>query len=96
MIRASALSALGARPVVYGTEADYRKLSDDQRLYFQPYGKHRANAPRGWREEQEWRIAGDVLLEKLPREDVQLFVRTRCEALQIARRFPWSVFWFAN
>ncbi|QDV28121.1 hypothetical protein [Aureliella helgolandensis] len=96
MIRASALSALGARPVVYGTEADYRKLSDDQRPYFQPHGKHRANAPRGWREEQEWRIVGDVLLEKLPREDVQLFVRTRCEALQIARRFPWSVFWFAN
>ncbi|RJP73694.1 MAG: hypothetical protein C4524_14350 [Candidatus Zixiibacteriota bacterium] len=52
-----ALMQLGARPVVYGDEADWELLPDAERPYFQALGgKH------DWREEKEWRVRGDVRL----------------------------------
>lgn len=89
LIDRDALEGLGARPVIYGDEIDYARLPAAQKPYFQPLGKE----PQQWAQEREWRLLGDLDLSVLPGDAVRLFVRTRIEALHMARIFSWPVLW---
>lgn len=77
------LFALGARPVIYAVEALYEDLSDDLRYLFQLHGSR----TRNWAEEREWRIAGDLVFEKISREEMFVIVPTGEQATIISQRF---------
>lgn len=93
MIRREVLERLGARPVIYGEEADYKQLADHDKPYFQPRGKKSTRNNQDWTIEREWRVLGDLVFAELPRDSILVFVATRAEAQQFARRFPWAVVW---
>ncbi|MCR9291785.1 MAG: hypothetical protein NXI32_03640 [bacterium] len=88
LISRRALQALGAKPVIYGSEADFRQLSADQRPFYQPRG-----TKQDWTQELEWRVVGDVDLSALPRDSIRLFTETREQAQRLAERYAWPVFW---
>jgi hypothetical protein len=91
------LEQLGARPVCYGSEADYDALPVEQRPYFQPSSRVKRGADSSsslsWSEEREWRLLGDLMLEQLPAGGLAVFVRTRREAEQLSRCAPCPVLW---
>jgi hypothetical protein len=89
LVARQALVQAGAKPVIYGADADFCALNDQDQPFFQPWG----TSTFRWSEEQEWRVLGDLRLHQLSYEAVCLFVRTRREAQQLARRFQWPVFW---
>jgi hypothetical protein len=77
---------MGARPVQYGGEAEFRQLLETERAYFQfvsPKGKD-------WRVEEEWRVMGDVDLRMLDAKDVIVWVMQDSEigVIQGVSRFP--------
>ena len=76
---------VAVRPVIYGTEADYRQLAAADRDYFQPLG-----GKLDWSQEREWRHLGDLDLRRLPPAAVVAFVRSRGEAAQFGSVFTVS------
>jgi hypothetical protein len=93
LVRQEVLQGLGARPVVYGDEADFKLLADDDKPYFQPLGKKNTRHHQDWSIEREWRLFGDLNFADLPRESIIVFVATRAEAQQVARHCQWNVIW---
>lgn len=97
LVRRDAMEQLGARPVCYGSEADYEALPANMRPYFQPASRvKRGAAPSpdlSWSEEREWRLLGDLALDHLPAGGLLVFVRTRREAEQLSRCVPCPVLW---
>ena len=88
LIRRDLLKQLGARPVVYGDESTFAGLPTADQCFFQPVGKK-----QDWSQEREWRLAGQLHLDRLPAGSLCLFVSSRKEALQLARLSRWSVLW---
>jgi hypothetical protein len=80
-----------ARPVIYGSQAEYAKLSHDDQVFFQP-----VETSVDWSVEQEWRVVGDIDLRLLPTEGVTVFTRFRAEAQQLAGHSPFPVVWVAD
>ena len=91
-IRQCWLERRGARPVRYGDEAMWTRLTASQRPFFQ-YSKTRGDGDHttDWSEEREWRYPGDVDLSCLTHDDALLFVPSRGEAEVLARISPWPV-----
>lgn len=87
-IRKSWLQEQGARPVVYGDEARWDSLADDERPFFQ---LNREFAKVDWSQEEEWRIVGDLDLRKVPVGMGAVFVSTLTDANQIAAFSRWPV-----
>ena len=80
---------LGARPVIYGNEADWKNLSSEQRPFFQL-----ANSKNGkldWTVEQEWRLPGNLDLNQFPLNAVVVFVESPPEAELIAALSRWPI-----
>ncbi|MEM7477736.1 MAG: hypothetical protein AAF483_22330 [Planctomycetota bacterium] len=88
LIRRSALEEIGCRPVIYGESDERDDLAEVEKPFFQARGK-----TMDWTQEQEWRLVGDLDLNKLDRNDVRLFVETRDQAYQMTRCYPWTVIW---
>jgi len=93
LVRREALERLGARPVIYGDEAEFKQLAEDDKPYFQPRGTKSTRNHQDWTSEREWRLFGDLIFAEIPRESKIVFVATRMEAQQVARRCPWPVLW---
>lgn len=93
LVRRDALQQYGARQVIYGNDADFGKLTNSDKPFFQPLLRRTSKSPEAWSEEREWRVAGDVHLRALPVDSVVLFVRTQIEAQQFSRYAPWPVIW---
>ncbi len=55
--------SIGAKPVIYGNDEVYKKLSKSERAFYQPNGNGKK-----WHEECEWRYIGDFNLKKLSRD----------------------------
>lgn len=70
----------GIRPVKYGTDKDYRKMSKSERPFFQNKGEK-----GDWRPEREWRLIGDLDLKKVPATKLRIVVRTPKEAKSLSR-----------
>jgi hypothetical protein len=76
---------LGARPVVYGEERDWDLMPETERPFFQAMGgKH------DWREEQEWRIQGEVRLKDFAPDEI-LVLAAGEGARRLRRRSPYRV-----
>jgi hypothetical protein len=86
------LVAHGARPVIYGQDDDFDKLAPDDRPFFQ---RHFSQLPAGnlldWSPEQEWRILGDIRLDRLDPSFVFLFVPNLAEAWMLRGASRWPI-----
>jgi len=74
------LMELGARPVIYGTPADFDNLEERDRPFFQMADSR----SRYWRDEREWRVVGDVALKVLGENEMALFVPRQTECRELA------------
>ncbi len=77
-IKAETALEYGIKPVIYGDETDYARLSERQKPYFQPVGKRRQ-----WIEEREYRFIGDFDLNRLPEGSFVAVVPTKKEAVEV-------------
>lgn len=78
-IRRRALEQLGARPVIYGDDSLWQALPEPERPWFQQRFSGRSRRQIDWSEEREWRVAGNVVLAQLERDDVIVFCRESAE-----------------
>jgi hypothetical protein len=83
-IRRQWVSQLGGRPVDYRPESEAVHLSPQELAFYQPNKPH-------WRAEREWRLIGDMRLERLPSAMAFLFVPTLAEARQLQPISHWPV-----
>jgi hypothetical protein len=72
--------SLGIRPVIYGEEPDFKKLSDCDKPFFQSLG----NSDVDWRSEREWRCIGDLDLTIIPSDKIIFLAFRKQEALSLA------------
>ena len=84
------LTRVGTKPVTYGENATWSRLTASERPFFQ---KSRSDAaqPVDWTIEKEWRHIGDVNLQSLPQSAGLLFVPHNHEAVHLASFSPWPV-----
>jgi hypothetical protein len=82
-----------ARPVIYGDDLTWHRLSPDERPFFQR--RKTRPTPTGqqisWSDEWEWRHMGDVDLRSLPASRGLVFVPSDQAAGVIARISRWPV-----
>ncbi len=83
-----AAKRIGAEKVIYGNSEERSKLAEDQRYRFQASG-----TTYDWTAEQEWRLAGDLDLNKLDRQDVIIFVAndTAADRVSLVNRSNWTI-----
>lgn len=87
-IRRGALERLGARAAIYGSAADWDRLADVDRPYFQLNSE---SARVDWSIEQEWRFRGDLDLTSFAPDDVMLFVPNVASARRLYPHAPWPI-----
>ena len=81
----------GARPVIYGTDADWARLEMEDRPFFQ-FTPDSADSHRiDWRTESEWRRVGDLDLRTIPLDAIRVFVPTYEIALHFAPLSRWPI-----
>ena len=92
-IRREWLQARGAKPVLYGDDAQWERLSPSEQPFFQlKTTRSRGGAKTiDWSHEAEWRVPHDIDLSEASRDDLRLFVPTQAEARQLAATSPWPV-----
>jgi len=77
----------GARPVIYGEIADFERLPQEERPFFQL-----AKSGVGdWTQEMEWRILGDLNLEAFETQELALLLPSQQEAISMSKTCPWRV-----
>jgi hypothetical protein len=87
-IRREAITRLGGRPVVYGSEPDWERLPDHDRPWFQRFDPGHGLDTRP---EREWRVTADIDLHALPGNSCCLFVDSEDAAKAFRRHSPWPV-----
>ena len=92
-IRSEWLQSRGAKPVLYGDDAQWMTLPNSDRPFFQlKTTRARGGAKTiDWSQEAEWRVPQDVDLSEASPDDLLLFVPTQAEAQQLAAISPWPV-----
>jgi hypothetical protein len=65
-ISKEALIHAGAAPVIYTHGDEYTRLPPDERYRFQIHEP----PDKDWTREKEWRIKGDLLLDRFSRDDL--------------------------
>jgi hypothetical protein len=94
-VRRDWLARRGARPVRYGSDADWQAASAADRPFFQLIATSAAAARGGaidWRVEAEWRHVGDIDLSDLPAGDGLVFAPNQAEAVRLSRISRWPIF----
>jgi hypothetical protein len=79
------LRRLGASPVIYGTNEIYQELPEDCRFRFQLRKTGRGD----WSAEKEWRLPGDLALNRFRKEEILVIVQDLDEARTIRDRFGY-------
>jgi hypothetical protein len=83
------LDKFGANPVVYGDEADWQSMDDAERPFFQVSSTRSKKID--WRDEQEWRVVGDVELDRVAGKEAIVFVKCEDDLDVIRRLSAWPV-----
>ena len=83
------LRKLGARPVVYGGEAEWQSMDEDEKPYFQT--RKSSSEKIDWQTEKEWRVIGDLDLNLVGPEDAVVFVARESEIDALAELSIWPV-----
>ena len=91
MIDADWLQQIGAKPVSYIDSGVAKKMSEHELPFCQVVTN--VDGPTNWRQEKEWRVAGDIRLCKVPFSKAIVFVASRADArvLQSISRWPIAV-----
>lgn len=87
-IRRDWLRNRGARPAIYGDNANWQAMSETDRPFFQLAGE---DSVIDWSVEQEWRHVGDLDLTALPADDAFLFVPNFEAAKSLSSISLWPV-----
>jgi hypothetical protein len=90
-IKRDILERLGARPVIYGSDATWDQLARPQRPFFQIERSNSGKRDITWTIEKEWRVEGNVDLDRLKPHDAFVFVETEDEAHAVAVFSRWPV-----
>jgi hypothetical protein len=61
-VRRDILRSLAAKPAIYGSEQVYSRLAEPEKYRFQ---LSRSTPSASWRHEREWRMRGDLSLDRL-------------------------------
>lgn len=77
------LMARGVRPVIYGDERVWKRLPRRERFRFQKY----STKGQTWFKEKEWRMAGDLDLVDIEKENLRVIVRDPHEAEVVTDRW---------
>ena len=83
------LRDLGARPVIYGNETTWNSLSPSDRPFFQP--ETSTSKKIDWKLEREWRMVGDLRLDRIPHDQALVFVASEAEANIVANLCHWPI-----
>lgn len=85
-VQLDAAKKFGARPVIYGTDADFAAMDTNDRPFFQSRGGKVAD----WTPEFEWRLIGDCDLSRLNHDEALVIVYRPEEIAetQALTRFP--------
>lgn len=86
-IRKNILKEMGAQPVIYTSETEFRILPEDDKFRFQPHQPPKID----WSLEKEWRIPANVSLNHLSPEDMVIVVSTPEESAIINKDFSTPV-----
>jgi hypothetical protein len=86
------LASLGARPVVYGEDYQFRFLQEVDRPFFQSCGHDKNN----WRIEKEWRYLGDLDLSRFAPDEVVVIAFAEDEAAILQEESPFPVVHWAD
>lgn len=89
MIDQEWLECHDARKVSYIDRDAAKQLSDDKLSFCQVVSNEEGAVD--WRQEQEWRIVGDVRLNQIPFSKAIVFVPTRAEAFSIQPFSRWPI-----
>jgi hypothetical protein len=87
-ITREAAANIGARPVRYVDETEWKSFADAEK----PFSHRRGRKADIWPAECEWRIAGDVDLSAIPAEDIRLLVRDHAERDTIQPHCSYRVY----
>lgn len=88
-IRKSAFEKLGGRPVQYGSNESFDRMEETERPFFQlAVGQSNSQTAIDWTVEKEWRVMGDVDLEKIPKDEMVYFVTDKASGMQLQK--AWS------
>ncbi len=90
-IKREIIEQLGARPVIYGSDATWHQLKREDRPFFQIRTSGQTKENMDWTSEMEWRIRGDVDLDRLKPNQAFVFVETEDEAWEVAFFSRWPV-----
>ncbi len=88
-IRKSVLQSAGCKKVIYGDDSDWQTLSDDKRPWFQL--EKSKNGKIDWSTEQEWRLVGDLDLNRIKADDAFAFVKTQTDAERLSEICRWPI-----
>lgn len=79
----------GARPVQYISPEEAKLRDADSLVHCQVVSSH--GGKHDWTQEQEWRVAGDLRLHRVPFEKCFVFVPNDSEAKKIQRISRWPI-----
>ncbi len=79
----------GAKQVSYIHREAIKTRSDEELAFCQVISDERSSTD--WREEQEWRVAGDLRLSSVPFSKAIVFVATQTEAVELQRYSFWPI-----
>jgi hypothetical protein len=68
-VKRKKLKGLGAKPTIYGAESTFPRLRPEDRFRFQV-----GDSSKRWMAEREWRLKGDLWIDRLEHEDLFFFV----------------------
>ena len=77
------LESLGAAPVIYGGEEDWKRLPDQDKFRFQLHRPPHTD----WTGENEWRLPGDLDLNLVLQNRMRILVPQTHEAEELVRRY---------
>ena len=93
-IRKSVLQPAGCKEVIYGDDSDWETLGREDRPWFQLQASK--NGKIDWTQEQEWRLVGDLDLNKIGNEDAFAFVKTQTDTNRLAEICRWPIVVLSN
>ena len=90
-IRKRHIESIGGQPVIYGDQCTWNVMKENERPYFQKSKIETGQREIDWRSENEWRVFGDVDLNRISLDDVMVLVETDDDVEKIAPFSRWKL-----
>ena len=77
--------------MIYSDDSLWQALPEPERPWFQQRFSGRGKRQIDWSEEREWRVPGDVCLDRFQRGDLVVFCRDADEVTSLDELSNWPV-----